>query len=128
MSATEASEQDKLKIISSFLMKSPPGEFNQVLNGIDFGFCVGFSSFNASYLDIRALVKNDMLLQKQTNSILAEYNMDQFAMVDLPGQNYQAVVAKIGQLSTLASGEARFLDPRSSQEFTYNHLKGVCVC
>ncbi|KJA24093.1 hypothetical protein HYPSUDRAFT_39237 [Hypholoma sublateritium FD-334 SS-4] len=104
MDATE-----RIQAASQFLLQSPPGEINDVLN------------------DIRNIISDDDLLQEGIQPALREYNIEQFTVVDVPETNYQSIiseVARIGPVSEDSEEESqeRFLDPRSKLSFVFDHL------
>lgn len=96
----DISEEEKVKIASEFLLNAPPGEFNDVFN------------------DIRVLINNDALLQRGVSGAFQEYNTEQFTPVDMPGQNYKVIISKHGQISA-----TEYVDPRSNQKFTFDHMR-----
>ncbi|KAJ3107345.1 F-actin-capping protein [Phlyctochytrium planicorne] len=97
-----ASEEAKLSIIRDFILDSPPGEINDVFN------------------DVRALLDNDALLQAGVADTFAEYNTEHYLNVTIPGADHQVLLSKYNQLE-----DGRFLDPRSSQTFAFDHIRQV---
>ncbi|CEG72731.1 hypothetical protein RMATCC62417_08234 [Rhizopus microsporus] len=94
------SVEDKVKIASSFLLSSPPGEVNDVFN------------------DVRILVNDDEALQDGILQTLEQYNTEQHITVRLPDTDYDVIVCKHGKV-----GEDRFLDPRSKKTFKFDHMR-----
>ncbi|RDB17879.1 F-actin-capping protein subunit alpha [Hypsizygus marmoreus] len=100
MDATE-----RIQAASNFLLQSPPGEINDVLN------------------DVRNIISDDDLLQEGVLPALREYNLAQFMTVDVPGTEHQSIVSEAARISSSESGsEERFLDPRSKTSFVFDHL------
>ncbi|KAF8322453.1 F-actin capping protein, alpha subunit [Clavulina sp. PMI_390] len=92
----------RIAAAASFLLQSPPGEINDVLN------------------DVRAIVPDDDALQEGLAHALEEYNVTQFITVPVPEQSHQVIISKAGQVS---GEEGRYLDPRSHTTFLLDHIR-----
>lgn len=94
---------ERIQAASKFLLQSPPGEINDVLN------------------DVRIIIADDESLQDGVLPALREYNLSQFITVDIPGKDYQAIVSEAARV--VDEEEERFLDPRSGITFSFDHLR-----
>ncbi|KAI6147400.1 F-actin-capping protein subunit alpha [Pisolithus tinctorius] len=96
---------ERIAGVSSFVLQSPPGEINDVLN------------------DVRVIVNDDESLEQGILPALRDYNLAQFITVDVPGTSYQTIVSDIARISSDDEDEERFLDPRSKTSFKFDHLR-----
>ncbi|KII86895.1 hypothetical protein PLICRDRAFT_43576 [Plicaturopsis crispa FD-325 SS-3] len=95
---------ERIQAASSFILQSPPGEINDVLN------------------DVRTIISDDDSLQDGVLPALKEYNVAQFTTVEVPGAGHQTIVSEAARLPIAEGQDERFLDPRSKQSYHFDHL------
>lgn len=95
---------ERIQAASNFLLQSPPGEINDVLN------------------DVRNIISDDELLQEGILPALREYNIEQFTIVEVPDTNHQSIISEAARVGSSLEDEERFLDPRSKTSFVFDHL------
>lgn len=98
------SDEERGSIARRLILQSPPGELMQVAN------------------DVRTLLGNDDIINAMALDVFREYNTDQMIAVNLPEASGQCLVTTAGAVS----GE-EYLDPRTAQVITVNHIKQRCV-
>jgi len=94
------SDEAKMRIVTNFIMHSPPGEFNEVFN------------------DVRTLLNNDTLLKEGASNAFAYYNKEQQTPCRMSDDDHHALITEHNELPT-----GRFVDPKTKQTFRYDHLK-----
>jgi len=92
--------EDVKRIVNSFLLNAPPGEFDEVVT------------------DVRGLLNNDGLLNELAPTAFKEYNTEQMLVLAVPNQQHKVLITKFGELS----GE-EYLDSTGKQVITFDHFK-----
>ncbi|VDC05573.1 unnamed protein product [Peniophora sp. CBMAI 1063] len=92
---------EQITAASQFLLQSPPGQINDVLN------------------DVRNIIGDDEALQEGILPVLVEYNLAQFIEADVPGTEHNAIVSEAAKLP---GEEDRFVDPRSKTSYRFDHI------
>ncbi|PIL22881.1 hypothetical protein GSI_15577 [Ganoderma sinense ZZ0214-1] len=103
---------ERIEAASKFLLQSPPGEINDVLN------------------DVRNIISDDDSLQAGVLPALREYNTTQFTTAEVPGHQHQSIVSEAARVESSGDGEGedeaasqdRYWDPRSRTSFRFDHL------
>ncbi|KIK69604.1 hypothetical protein GYMLUDRAFT_33977 [Collybiopsis luxurians FD-317 M1] len=99
--------EERVQAACEFILQSPPGEINDVLN------------------DVRNIISNDDLLQEGIVPALKKYNLAQFITVDIPETNHQSIISEAARLQTNfeeGEGQERWIDPRSKKSFVFDHI------
>jgi len=81
------------------MLNAPPGEFNEVVT------------------DVRALVNDDALLNRNALSTFRTYNTDQMIAVSISGNDSKVLVTTYGEID-----QKHYLDPHSKQVFEFDHV------
>ncbi|TEB39904.1 F-actin-capping protein subunit alpha [Coprinellus micaceus] len=97
-------QAERIQAVSNFLLQSPPGEINDVLN------------------DVRNIISDDDALQEGILPSLRQYNIEQFTTVGVPGTEHQSIISEAARVPGVDPDESRFLDPRSKTSFVFDHL------
>ena len=93
------STEERVQAVSQFLLQSPPGEINDVLNG-------RFNPFARHQdhvadtppicTDVRMLVGDDESLEAGVLPALQQYNLEQFTVAEVPGAGHTVRIAYSG--------------------------------
>jgi len=94
------STEDVKRIVNSFLLNAPPGEFHEVVT------------------DVRGLLQNDGLLNELAPTTFREYNTEQMLVLPAPNHQHKLLVTKFGEVSN-----SEYLDPQGRQVITFDHFK-----
>jgi len=81
------------------MLNAPPGEFNEVVT------------------DVRSLVNDDALLNRNALSTFRTYNTDQMISVSIAGNDSKVLVTTYGEID-----QKHYLDPHSKQVFEFDHV------
>jgi len=98
------STEDVKRIVNSFLLNAPPGEFHEVVT------------------DVRGLLQNDGLLNELAPTTFREYNTEQMLAMQSPNQPHKVLITKFGEISN-----TEYLDPQGKQVLTFDHFKQEVV-
>jgi len=99
----ELDEGAKLKIAGNFVMHSPPGQTQKVVD------------------DVKTLLGGSIGPSEVVEPMVAKVNSANFLAVSVPGENRQVLLTPFGDL-----GDGTFLDPKGQQKLVIDHVKQVC--
>jgi len=80
---------ERIQAASNFLLQSPPGEINDVLNGLSMSLQSSRVVLTAKHADVRNIISDDDSLQEGVLPALLEYNLAQFITVEVPDTKHQ---------------------------------------
>eukprot|EP00965_Chrysotila_dentata_P047441 1573496-Pleurochrysis_carterae.AAC.6 len=100
----ELSKAEKLKIASGFILHSPPGQTQKVVD------------------DVRTLVGSSTLNNETLVPIVMRVNKEKFLSVSVPGTDYSVLLTPFGELE-----DGCFLDPKGKQQLLIDHVKQSCT-
>lgn len=139
----EMDPDERIAVAAELLVQSPPGEINDVLNGLSDLPALFVQLTRRMATDIRTIIDDDVRLQRGIAGALEQYNLDQFVTVGAPDEDHQVRSTRLVALSSPTtvlqviiseSGrvgdpkENRFIDPRSRKSFVFDHLRLVSQC
>jgi capping protein (actin filament) muscle Z-line, alpha len=88
--------EERVQAACSFILQSPPGEINDVLNGTLDPTAARLSTVltvvAGDSADVRNIISDDDSLHNGIQPALKQYNMEQFITVDVPGTSHQVRV------------------------------------
>jgi len=98
------STEDVKRIVNSFLLNAPPGEFHEVVT------------------DVRGLLQNDGLLNELAPTTFREYNTEQMLALQVPNHQHKMLITKFAEI-----GGNEYLDPQGKQVVSFDHFKQEVV-
>jgi len=87
-----------MQICNGFLLAAPPGELNEVVQ------------------DVRCLLNNDELLNRNASETFRTYNTTQ--MIQVRHGDHEVIISKFGEV-----GPSEYLDPIAKQVVSFDHIK-----
>jgi len=94
----EVTDEQLMQIANGFLLAAPPGELNEVVQ------------------DVRCLLNNDDLLNRNALETFRTYNTNQ--MVQITNGDHEVLITKFGEV-----GGNEYLDPIGKKIVTFDHIK-----
>ncbi|CAM6083538.1 unnamed protein product [Calypogeia fissa] len=99
----ELDADQKLSLATWFLLNAPPEEIQQVAE------------------DVQKVLSDSVLFDQACREAFPKYNVEQMISLELPNGTGQVIVSRFAELD-----ESRYLDPRTSQVATVDHVKQIC--
>jgi len=96
----EISEEEVVNIANNFLLSSPPGEFLEVA------------------IDVRALLRDESILNASAPDTFREYNTEQMMSVKSPHNTHDVLICKAAEV-----GDGEFVDHRGKQVVLFDHIR-----
>ncbi|XP_057464936.1 F-actin-capping protein subunit alpha-like [Actinidia eriantha] len=100
----ELSDKQKKEIAKWFLLNSPAGEIQYVAK------------------DIRSVLNDDNVYNAAASEAFPLYNKSHLTCLKMPGKSEDVLVTSFGEID-----ENKYLDPRTAQVVTVDHVKQVCT-
>lgn len=100
----ELSDKQKIEIAKWFLTNSPPGEIQYVAK------------------DVRSVLNDHHLYDLAASEAFPVYNKEHIIAIELSDRSGDVLITTFGELN-----ETDYLDPRTAQVATVDHVKQVCV-
>ncbi|XP_057494990.1 F-actin-capping protein subunit alpha-like isoform X2 [Actinidia eriantha] len=100
----ELSDKQKKEIAKWFLLNSPAGEIQYVAK------------------DIRSVLNDDNVYNAAASEAFPLYNKSHLMCLKMPGKSEDVLVTSFGEID-----ENEYLDPRTAQVVTVDHVKQVCT-
>ncbi|PIA44419.1 hypothetical protein AQUCO_01700188v1 [Aquilegia coerulea] len=100
----ELSDKQKIEIAKWFLTNSPPGEIQYVAK------------------DVRSVLTDEHLYNMAVSEAFPIYNKTHIISLELPDKSGDVLITTYGELN-----ETEYLDPRTAQVATVDHVKQVCT-
>jgi capping protein alpha len=89
MASMSEEDQKRIETVSQFLLQSPPGEINDVLNGtVGCVFDTPRSRSVSDRIDVRVLIGDDESLETGVLPALVQYNLEQLTVAEVPGAGH----------------------------------------
>ncbi|KAF3785013.1 F-actin-capping protein subunit alpha [Nymphaea thermarum] len=100
----ELSEKEKTELAKWFLLNSPPGEIQYVAK------------------DVRSLLMDETIYQAAVSEAFPLYNKTHMISFEMPNRSGEVLITTFAELD-----ESHYLDPRTTQVVTVDHVKQVCT-
>ncbi|GMH13144.1 hypothetical protein Nepgr_014985 [Nepenthes gracilis] len=101
---SELSDDQKKEIAKWFLINAPAGEIQYVAK------------------DVMAILKDDDIYHSAALEAFPEYNKSHMICLELPDRSGDVIVSSFGEID-----KNKYLDPRTAQVATIDHVKQVCT-